>query len=134
MDIKGNLAFNGNNGTIWVNNLPLLTCEKAEAKKKIKYDERPATIGGGTVRLELGHTIEVSFTLMKTGAEDFEGSNFLFDKPDMIFTEANAQGTIIKTVKCSGITFDELTLASFEKNKTGEIEMSGQAETYEVII
>lgn len=134
MDIKGNLAFNGNNGTIWLDGVPYLTVSKAEAKKKIDYEELPATIGGGKVRIEVGHSIEISFSMMKTGAEDFESDNWLLDKPDMIFTEANAQGTVLKTVKCSGITFDEITLASFEKNKVGMIEMSGQAETYETII
>lgn len=129
-DIKGNLAFDGNNGTIWVNNLPCLTCFKAEAKKKISYEDRAATIGSGSVRVPVGHTIEVSFSIMKTGVEDFDS----MDRPDMIFTEVNAQGTIVKTVKCGAITFDEITLASFEKKKVGEIEMSGQAETYEVII
>jgi hypothetical protein len=133
MDIKGNLAFDGNNGTIWVKGLPILTVSKAEAKKKISYEDVPATTGGGNVRIEVGHTIEVSFSMLKTGLENFEGTG-LFSKPDMIFTEVNAQKTLIKTVKCSGITFDEITLASFEKNKVGMIEMTGQAETYEPII
>lgn len=126
---SGNAFFNGNTGTLWVNGLPIINCYKAKIVKKNKYEDIPAPIGDGTVRVKTGHTIDVSFAYKKTGLENI--ADLTGDDISIIVAETNIAGTIIKRTKAEGITFDEETLADFEKGKVGEIEFAGQAETCE---
>jgi len=124
--------FNGNNAMVWINGLPILSCHKGKVVKKIKYDELPAATGGGTVRVEVGHTYEVSMSYRPTGIE--KAALLLSDDMSIIMTDVNINGTVLKKVKADGITFNEETLIDFEKNKVSEIELSGQAEKVKTLI
>lgn len=125
-DVSANDYWNGQ-GEIWVNGLCIDTCSKAEIKKKNKYQEVPMPIGLGTKRIIVGYTIDVSFTYQKTSDE----VDFSSDDIELIVTTKNTNGTKSDRVKAVGITFDEETLASFERGKVQEITMSGQAERYQ---
>ncbi|MGL6063764.1 MAG: phage tail tube protein [Fusobacteriaceae bacterium] len=129
---KGNQYFNGNKGEVWINGIPAITCYKGEIIKKNKYEDIPAPTGDGTIRVFTGHTIEVSLAYRRTGVEDFEAFRTSEDV-SLIIAETNIDGKITRRIKADGITFNDETLSKFEKNKVGEIELSGQAETYEVL-
>lgn len=130
MNKKG--FFNGNNGVVWVNGIPLLNCHKAKAVKKPKYEEIPAITGGGTVRVEVGHTYEISLAYRPSGIE--KASFLTSDDLSIIMSNVNIGGTFFEKAKLEGITFDEETIIDFEKNKVQEIELSGQAETVKSLI
>jgi len=130
---SGNNYNSGNKGTIWINGIPILDCYKASIEKKIDYEEIPhPTKPGAKIRVEVGHTIEISFAFKKTlltKVIDFES-----DDITMIMTDINNNNTVLSTTEASGITFDSTVIEAFEKNKVGEIEMSGQAEDMRKLI
>ena len=53
------------------------------------------------------------------------------DDISLIVATTNISGNVTKRLKLDGVTFDEEVLVDFEKNKVTEIELSGQAETFE---
>ena len=124
---SGNNYNNGNKGAIWINGIPILDCYKASIEKKIDYEDiAHPTKPGGKIRVEVGHTIEVSFAFKKTLVTkiiDFES-----DDITLIVTDINNNNTVIETTEASGITFDSTVIKAFEIGKVGEIEMAGQAE------
>lgn len=129
----GNNYNNGNRGKLMINGIPILTCTTANIEKKIEYGEEPhPTIPGGKLRIELGHTIEVSFSFKKT--LETKILDFTSDDITIIVTDINNNGTVIETTEASGITFDSHYIKAFEKGKVGEIEMSGQAQDMRVLI
>lgn len=125
--------FNGNKGDVWVNGVKVLTAHKASIKKKNSYEEVPAPNGQGVVRVLTGHTVEVSFAYRPTGDEDLKDIFDDMTDVSIIVAETNISGKITRRVKADNITFDEETLAEFEKKKVKEIEFSGQAETYQIL-
>lgn len=129
-DVHRNEFFNGNKGQIWIDGIPVLTCSKAKIVKKIKYEDIPAIEGGGNKRIPVGHTIEVNFAFKLSGKEII---NLTSNDITLIAANSNINGTVTKRVKCDGLTFDEEVLLDFEKGKVGEIELAGQAETYDIL-
>ncbi|MEG0730382.1 MAG: hypothetical protein RR421_03650, partial [Cetobacterium sp.] len=103
---------------------------KSKAVRKNKYEEIPAPIGDGTVRVKVGETIEFSGTFKFLGSENLDAFNESEDI-SLILANTNISGKITKRLKLDGVTFDEEVLVDFEKNKVAEIELSGQAETME---
>lgn len=124
--------FTGNSAIVWINGLPILTCHKGKVVKKIKYEDIPAETGGGTERIEVGHSYEISLSYRPTGFE--KGALLISSDMSIIMTNVNNNGTMLEKVKLEGITFDEETLIDFEKNKLQEIELSGQAATVKTLI
>lgn len=127
---KKNDYFNGNKGKLWVNGEEVVTVTKSKAVRKNKYEEIPAPIGDGTVRIKVGETIEFSGTFKFLGSENLDAFNESEDI-SLILANTNISGKITKRLKLDGVTFDEEVLVDFEKNKVTEIELSGQAETME---
>ncbi len=127
---KKNDFFNGNKGKLWINGIEVVTCTKGKAVRKIKYEDMPAPIGDGTVRVKVGETIEFNGTFKLLGDEDFKGFNEA-DDVSLVLANTNMSGGVTKRVKLDGVTLDEEVLVDFEKGKVGEIELSGQAETME---
>ncbi len=124
---QGNNYNSGNNGKLWVNGLPVLDCYKASIVKNIEYEEVPNPHKpGGKIRVESGHTIDVSFAFKKSIENRF--IDWESDDITIIVTDVNNNGTVIETTEASGITFDSTVIREFEKGSVGEIEMSGQAE------
>lgn len=79
------------------------------------------------------HTIEVTVTFRSTG-EEFDIDMFnLGEDVSIIMSNSNINDTTRRRIKCDGLTWDEQTLIDFEKHKVQEIELSGQAETYEIL-
>lgn len=74
----------------------------------------------------------MTMTYKNTGIEDLKAFNES-DDVSVIMSETNINGDVTRRVKADGVTFDDETLIQFEKNKVGEIELSGQAETYEIL-
>ena len=127
-----NVYFNGNKGEVWINGILVFTAYKASIIKKNKYEEFPSPTGNGTTRVLVGYSIEVTMTYKNTGIEDLKAFNES-DDVSVIMSETNINGDVTRRVKADGVTFDDETLIQFEKNKVGEIELSGQAETYEIL-
>lgn len=126
---KKNDYFNGNKGKLWINGIAVLTVSKSKVIRKIKYEEVPAPIGDGTIRIKVGETVEFTGTFKSTD-EDFDGFNESQDI-SLVLSNENIAGNITKRLKLEGVTFDEETLIDFEKGKVFEIELSGQAETFD---
>lgn len=129
-DVHRNEFFNGNKGQVWIDGIPVLTCTKAKIVKKIKYEEIPAIEGEGNKRIPVGHTIEVNLAFKLNGKESIDLTS---NDITLIAANTNINGMITKRVKCDGLTFDEEVLLDFEKGKIGEIELAGQAETYDIL-
>lgn len=127
---KKNDYFNGNKGKVWINGVPAVTITKGKAIRKIKYEEVPIPGRDTSARIKVGETIEISLTLKLLGDEDFDAFNESEDISVIIANE-NISGKILKRLKLDGVTFDEESLVDFEKGKVGEIELSGQAQSYE---
>lgn len=127
---KKNDYFNGNKGKVWINGIPAITITKGKAIRKIKYEEVSIPGKDTSARVKVGETIEVSLTLKLLGDEDFDAFNESEDISVIIVNE-NISGKILKRLKLDGVTFDEESLVDFEKGKVGEVELSGQAQSYE---
>lgn len=125
---KKNDFFNGNKGKLWFDGKEVLTVIKCKVVRKIKYEEIPAPIGDGMIRIKVGETTEFSGTFKYLGDEDLD----LFNESEdisLIVANESMSGRVNKRLKLDGVTFDEETLIEFEKNKVCEVELSGQAET-----
>lgn len=127
---KKNDYFNGNKGKLWINGIEVATCTKGKAVRKISYEEIPAPVGDGKVRIKTGETIEVNVTFKLLGRENFDAFNETEDT-SLILSDENISSGVTKRVKLDGLTFDEEVLVNFEKGKVGEVELTGQAETME---
>lgn len=125
--------FNGNKGEIWCNGVKIGTASKGKVVKKLNYEEIPAESGDGVIRVPTNHTIEVTVTFRSTG-EEFDIDMFnLGEDVSIIMSNSNINDTTRRRIKCDGLTWDEQTLIDFEKHKVQEIELSRQAETYEIL-
>lgn len=125
--------FNGNGGEVWIAGTKVGTISKGKVVKKQNYEEIPAQSGDGTVRVPTHSTIEVSMTYRPTGTEwDIDMFN-LNEDIAVIMSNSNIADTTRRRVKCDGVTFDEQSLINFEKHKIEEIELSGQAETADIL-
>ncbi|MGL4365633.1 MAG: phage tail tube protein [Cetobacterium sp.] len=127
---KKNDYFNGNKGKLWINGEEVVTVGKSKVVRKIKYEEHPAPTGDGIARVKVGQTIEFSGTFKFLGTESLDAFNES-DDISLIVATTNISGNVTKRLKLDGVTFDEEVLVDFEKNKVTEIELSGQAETFE---
>lgn len=130
---KKNDYFNGNKGELWVNGKQVMTAMKVNSKRKFKYEEFPSPIGDGTVRVKIGEEIEISIAFKLTSEDEphkFDAFNESEDI-EIIAADTNMSGTSAKRGKFTGITFDEESLINWEKNKLGEIELTGKAEEFD---
>lgn len=127
---KKNDYFSGNKGNLWINGKEVLTVVKAKAIRKPKYEEIPAPIGDGTVRVKVGEILEFNGTFKYLGTEELDAFNEEEDV-SLVIANTNISDKVTKRLKLDGVTFDEETLIDFEKGKVQEIELSGQAETHE---
>ena len=72
-------------------------------------------------------------TYRPTGAEwEIDAFN-LNEDITVIMANSNIADTARRRVKCDGVTFDEQSLINFEKHKVEEVELSGQAETADIL-
>ena len=125
--------FNGNSGEVWIVGTKVGTVSKGKVVKKQNYEEIPAPDGNGVVRVPTFETIEVAMTFRPTGAE-WEIDAFNLDEDvTVIMANSNIADTARRRVRCDGVTFDEQSLINFEKHKVEEVELSGQAETVEIL-
>lgn len=125
--------FNGNNGELWIAGTKIGTASKGKVVKKQNYEEVPnPDVLGGVIRVPTNHTWEISLTYRPTGVEEIDMFN-LEEDIAVIMSNANIADTTRKRIKCDGVTFDEQSLINFEKHKVEEIELSGQAETVEIL-
>lgn len=125
--------FNGNSGEVWITGTKVGTVSKGKVVKKQNYEEIPAPDGNGVVRVPTFETIEVAMTFRPTGAE-WEIDAFNLDEDvTVIMANSNIADTARRRVRCDGVTFDEQSLINFEKHKVEEVELSGQAETAEIL-
>lgn len=125
--------FNGNSGEVWIAGTKVGTVSKGKIVKKQNYEEIPAPDGNGVVRVPTFETIEVAMTFRLTGAE-WEIDAFNLDEDiTVIMANSNIADTARRRVRCDGVTFDEQSLINFEKHKVEEVELSGQAETAEIL-
>lgn len=127
---KKNDFFNGNKGQLWINGKEVLSVIKAKVIRKIKYEDVPSQFGDGNTRVKVGETIEFSGTFKYFGTEDMDAFNENEDI-SLIVANSNISSKVTKRLKLDGVTFDEETLIDFEKGKVQEVELSGQAETYD---
>lgn len=130
---KKNDYFNGNKGELWVNGKKVMTAMKVSSKKKIKYEEFPSPSGDGMERVKVGHEIEISVSFKSTSDDDADKFDAFNESEDIeiIASDSNISGTAKKRAKFIGVTFDEEPLINWEKNKLGEIELSGKASDHE---
>ena len=125
--------FNGNSGEVWITGTKVGTVSKGKVVKKQNYEEIPAPDGNGVVRVPTFETIEVAMTFRPTGAE-WEIDAFNLDEDvTVIMANSNIADTARRRVRCDWVTFDEQSLINFEKHKVEEVELSGQAETAEIL-
>ena len=125
--------FNGNSGEVWIAGTKVGTVSKGKVTKKQNYEEIPAPDGNGTIRVPTFETIEVAMTFRPTGVE-WEIDAFNLDEDvTVIMANSNIADTARRRVRCDGVTFDEQSLINFEKHKVEEVELSGQAETVEIL-
>lgn len=130
---KGNDHFTGNKGELWINGKQVMTSMKVTSKKKIKYEEYPSPTGGGQRRVEVGHEIELSVAFKSTSDDDVDKFDVFNGNEDteIIASDSNTSGTSVKRGRFIGVTFDEEPLINWERNKLGEIELTGKAEEFE---
>ena len=125
--------FNGNSGEVWTAGTKVGTISKGKVTIKQNYEDIPAIDGDGTIRVPTYKTIEVSMTYRPTGAEwEIDAFN-LNEDITVIMANSNIADTARRRVKCDGVTFDEQSLINFEKHKVEEVELSGQAETADIL-
>lgn len=125
--------FNGNSGEVWITGTKVGTVSKGKVVKKQNYEEIPAPDGNGVVRVPTFETIEVAMTFRPTGAECEIDAFNLDEDVTVIMANSNIADTARRRVRCDGVTFDEQSLINFEKHKVEEVELSGQAETVEIL-
>lgn len=125
--------FNGNKGKAWVAGSKIPTTFKGHADKVQNYEEIPAENGDGVIRVPTSSKLELSISYKKTGAE-WEIDMFDLEKDiTVILAEENIDGSIRRRCKFDGVTWDKQSLINFEKQKVGEVELTGQAETHEIL-
>lgn len=123
MRIKKKQFFNGNEGRVYINGLPLLSVIKASVKKTIKYETIPQE-DGGEAEEEVGHSYEANFTFKSTGTERV----MLNGNEEIMITvmNKNMNGTILQHLRLEDFTPKDITLFEFERGKIQEEEFSGK--------
>lgn len=136
---KGNQYWNGSNGNIWVNDSAWDKVKSFEVKMGIEWEDVPN--GMTTDRVLMGYNYEGSFSYRKSDTNYNKAIDLLFAEyaagrvPDVSIVSKAYNRATGKTqrIKVSGITFDELTLQSWEEKSVGEMEMPFKAGEVEIL-
>lgn len=128
--VNKNDFFNGKKGTVFIDGTEIGTITKGVAKTKKEYESFSSPNGAGKIRVPTGETHTISITYKPTSQDDFDAFNES-DDITVILANENINGKATKRLKCINVTFDEETLVEFEKDKVGEIELSGEFEEKE---
>lgn len=136
---KGNQYWNGSNGNIWVNDSAWDKVKSFEVKMGLEWEDVPN--GMTTDRVLMGYNYEGSFSYRKSDTNYNKAIDLLFAEyaagrvPDVSIVSKAYNRATGKTqrIKVSGITFDELTLQSWEEKSVGEMEMPFKAGEVEIL-
>lgn len=136
---KGNQYWNGSNGNIWVNDSEWDKVKSFEVKMALEWEDVPS--GMTTDRVLMGYGYEGSFSYRKSDKNYNKAIDLLFAEyaagrvPDVTIIGKAFNRATGKTqrIKVSNITFDELTLQSWEEKSVGEIEMPFKASEVEIL-
>lgn len=136
---KGNNYWNGSNGNLWVNDIEWEKVKSFEVKMALEWEDIP--VGMTTERALMGYLYEGAFSYRKSDGNYNKAIDLLFAEyaagriPDVSIVGKAFNRATGKTqrVRVSGITFDELTLQSWEERTVGEIEMPYKASEVEIL-
>lgn len=136
---KGNQYWNGSNGNVWVNDSEWDKVKSFEVKMGLEWEDVPA--GMTTERVLMGYNYEGALVYRKSDKNYNSAIDLIFAEyaagrvPDVtIISKAYNRATgKTQRIKVSNLTFDELTLQSWEERSVGEIELPFKASEVEIL-
>lgn len=136
---KGNQYWNGSNGNLWVNDSEWDKVKSFEVKMAMEWEDIPS--GMTTDRMLTGYSYEGMFSYRKSDSNYNKAIDLLFEEysegrvPNVTIIGKAFNRATGKTqrIRVSNITFDELTLQSWEERTPGEIEMPFKASDVEIL-
>lgn len=130
--------MHGHGGHMWFNDKKITTLQKVEAKVVGNWEEIQACGDTATYRIYNGYSGEGSFSFLKMDSDvmQYIAEGFLSgDIPEtrLITKQKVPNSNKEERVAYMDVTFDEATLAAFEKNAITETEVPFKFGRFEVL-
>lgn len=137
-DFNERQIMHGHGGYLWFNGKPVVTLQSVEMKINGDYEEINVCGDTATYRIYNGYSGEGSFSFLKMDSDimSYIANGFLTgDIPETtILTKQNVPNTNKQErIAVHDVTFDEATLAKFEKKAMTETEVPFKFGRFEIL-